>query len=1284
MRTITMILAAAIIALTALPTHAGGPLTANGTTARRYPAGSIPISFKTDQGALGSFSNGTATGIAVYAFQQWDNVVTAALSFNNAGQLPRDVTTAADAFISGAGQFSDGVNPVVFDNDGSITDAKLGVGARNSVLGFASSAYAGNNYVEGYAIINGFLSGAGGVAEQDEYKATITHEIGHFLGLGHSQVSMHADYATMYPVIEKTAQKTLSPDDQAAISILYPAAGYTATVGGITGTVRRLPNTSLSGVNVIAEDSATGAAYSTVVDYFSGGKSGFDNAPAATGTYTFTGLPPGRYFVRIEPVTATFTGGSSVASYDTPANMNIDREWYNGTAENGDMLLDNVNEKTGVVVAAGATTSNISFLENESITISSLVYHDGTPYYLFDLPQAGISRYAVRFTAPGTGSLVGVKFKLGAGSVLPLNGTLTVTVHANAPGSVAGVPGTALGSVTIPYSDIAADQNVEVYLRGIGLPINFPAGTNFHVSLSTNGVGTLELFTDNGSTTQNRTSYYNGTVWRNFPEGGYQAGYNLVMSAVYSSSIAGTPQPALSATPTSLQFGRVRPGNSITRTVTVTNTGTGLLTVNTTPILGRDSLDYSVTAGKGPFTVDPGLSHDISVRFTPRDAGGVEDGTKSAMMAIVSNAATSPDNVPLSGRAVAPLVMKVTSAVDFGSRRVGGTYIIDTVLFRNAGNDTLHVTGVTALGPDDGSGLRLLNGSGATIVPPDSSFRARIQFTPTERRIYTLNLRIVHDDPKNTPTDITIAGRGVAAIISTAGTFSVGRARVGTTIDAPPLFVRNSGDIPVRITSLTISGANATEFIVLSPVPPVTLAPGDSLPIRFRFHPMAIGIRVATLQVGADSLAPISIQLNGEGIQGALSFRSAAVDFGDVPLASNGERDIAVVNSGTDTATISSADVTGSGFSLVTQSLAGRKLLPGDSVIVRVRFAPTVAGTSSGSLRIASNGSDPLIVASLSGRGTAAGLTLNRTRVDFGAVATGISRTDSFTVRNTGNAPLTGVTLTLTGPDAAAFEIISPTPLAVSPGGAQTVLVRLKPQASERALSAGVVVQPAGGSSAEVTLSATIGSGIAATVAAVDFGSRLPGGAYDTTVVIRNITSGSITISSIAASAGKDGASGDYFRSMSPAPVMIPPNDSIAIVVRFSPAAGTGRYTGSLAIAVNGSAPLVISLVGRASAVGGVADGIVAGEGMPALLPVAPNPAAGVIEIGYRAGGGMMPVEIVITDAIGREVAVVYQGTATRTDERVRFNTSPLPSGRYYVLLRSARGSVTQPLVIVK
>src|SRR5205085_9884096 len=140
-----------------------------------------------------------------------------------------------------------------------------------------------------------------------------------------------------------------------------------------------------------------------------------------------------------------------------------------------------------------------------------------------------------------------------------------------------------LGSVTIPFSDLASDQNNEIWLRGIGTSANFNAGDNFHVAITSNGVGTPVLLFDNGSPTQNRSSYYTAAAgWRNFPSGfaGGTPGYNMIIQAIYSSSVAGNPQPAVTLSLSSLDFGRVRSGTSLTRSITLTNSGAATLTVN--------------------------------------------------------------------------------------------------------------------------------------------------------------------------------------------------------------------------------------------------------------------------------------------------------------------------------------------------------------------------------------------------------------------------------------------------------------------------------------------------------------------------------------------------------------------------------------------------------------------------------------------------------------------------------------------------------------------------------
>ena len=58
----------------------------------------------------------------------------------NVDDAPRDRTAAFDRLHGGElgsviGKYSDGLNPVIFDTDGSITDALFGAGAKNSILG---------------------------------------------------------------------------------------------------------------------------------------------------------------------------------------------------------------------------------------------------------------------------------------------------------------------------------------------------------------------------------------------------------------------------------------------------------------------------------------------------------------------------------------------------------------------------------------------------------------------------------------------------------------------------------------------------------------------------------------------------------------------------------------------------------------------------------------------------------------------------------------------------------------------------------------------------------------------------------------------------------------------------------------------------------------------------------------------------------------------------------------------------------------------------------------------
>ncbi len=1288
------------------PVTAGGPLGASVMVGRRYLATAFPLRYRTDPGTLGAFSNAQAVTIANYAFAQWDNIGSAALSFTNAGALARDVTAATDAYISGTGQYSDGINPVVFDHSGAIIDARLGVGAKNSVLGIAGSAYntVTNNYVEGYAIINGFLSGTASAADDEKYKATMTHEIGHFLGLSHSQIGLHGDYPTMYPVIQKPSiQLTLDADDTAAAAELYPALGYIGRTGAITGTVRRSDNTNLSGLNVVAMNVATGATYSTVVDYFSGGGAAFLLKPPATGAYTIAGLPPGSYYVRIEPLNATFTGGSSVASYNTPINLTVDREWYNGANESGDMLTDNTNEQSAVTVTAGLTTSGINFVANQSPSTSVLTYNNGNYSVLLALPSSSVTRYATRYTAPTAGSVVALKLRFEAGSSLPTSGTLTATLHANASGGLAGIPGTSLGSVNIPFSNLVADQENIIYLRGIGTAANFAAGTNFHVALSTNGVGTIRLQSDNGNPTQNRSSFYTATGgWRNMAQG-FSTGYNIIMNVLYSSTLVGAgtatvaPQPMISASAQAVEFGQLRVGRNLTRSVTVTNSGEGSLEVRGADIIGIDSASFSIVSGGGAFTLPPGASRSLSILFAPTTAGGKngESATKSATLLLTSNAPTSPNSIPITGTGVKPVASALISGVSFGVQSIGGTRVIDTALIYNSCTDTLHISGTSFSGAD-AAAFKVIEVSPSSIVAPDSTHHIRIEFRPTERREYQATLRLVHDDEPTMLSEFPITGLGIAPTLTAPVAVAVGSARVGRS-GTSSIMIRNDGNAPLRVGGMTIEGEDASDFEMISPTfapgTPAVLEPSTILPIEIRFTPTEAGRRTARLMIASDDpdRPTTTVELEGTALLGRLA-ADPAIDFGDATIDASREREVKVMNSGTDTLILGTPAVSGTGFTIVNAPSASTPLAPGEEGTFTLRFTPGTTGPHTGTLMIRSDLPEAPLEIALTGEGRSPGLALSRSNIVLGITGHARSLRDSFMLRNSGNAPLTVTALDLEGGSSSAFRILSPAPpLTLGPGDSATVTVELVPTNTNGVYSTVLIVRESGGRTGSVTLTATVIGTSVATIDALDFGRRIEGAIYDTTVAIRNIGPVDLRIDSIATTGTLNEEEAACFRVVTDAPFVIPPGDSAEIRIIFTPNGGEGEYTGSITLHVDNNVDDSIVIAMSGSAVSGSTTGVavegVTGEETVSVAGIAPNPSYGDLTLLWRVGGGgEIPVSIVVTDARGAVAATLLNGAiiADGYERSLRADLASLPSGTYFVTIRTPRGRSTGRFVILR
>jgi hypothetical protein len=231
------------------PSVTGQPLT--------WAQGSI--TYYTDQGDLSPIlPNASANSFVANAWSIWSGVPTAALGATNAGQLAEDVN-GTNVYVNSDGSITMPADiqstatgtpiGIVYDYDGSVTDAFLGAGAGGSSQCFFNAVFGGNDnygsfamYQHALIVINGQCAQQSSQLNDVEYR--LVRVMGGVLGLGWSQANLNVqtnspapgsdDYAG-FPVMHYTDvwncvpitvcypnPYTLSMDDAAAISRLYP------------------------------------------------------------------------------------------------------------------------------------------------------------------------------------------------------------------------------------------------------------------------------------------------------------------------------------------------------------------------------------------------------------------------------------------------------------------------------------------------------------------------------------------------------------------------------------------------------------------------------------------------------------------------------------------------------------------------------------------------------------------------------------------------------------------------------------------------------------------------------------------------------------------------------------------------------------------------------------------------------------------------------------------------------------------------------------------------------
>ncbi len=459
-----------------------------------------------------------------------------------------------------------------------------------------------------------------------------------------------------------------------------------------------------------------------------------------------------------------------------------------------------------------------------------------------------------------------------------------------------------------------------------------------------------------------------------------------------------TTAPLLRTTSASIAFGTVTLGQTLIRPVVLQNLST-LVPINNINLVltGEASSDYRIVSTTTTISsLAPNSTVTVLVEFRPSVVGSIGGNRKAELVATVQGGQQVIVDLRGAGAGVvggstAQRILRAGfgAQADLGAPLANisldvsplprlGTFVNSTTLtLRNRGTQTIVVSSATfsGLGASEYSILTPF----PITIPTGASVPMVIRFTPTiagekfpllsftGNMDDNITLRIV--SAGTLPRFLNITPRTATTVLNSTPQelypINMPTVPVGGFTTAGTITLTNSTGTTATVSSIEFTGANAGDFSVFSGVP-VTLAPGQTQTVRFRFAPTAAGYRTAllTLRHTAPGLQTETIQINGTAIT-SRQLGSSTVNAWTMTANVGGAVEatgFTVFNRGSDTVRITRVYLAGRNaneFSIATGGTA-TLIAPGTSVVFGVRFAPTSPGSKSVSLMMESNADQPI------------------------------------------------------------------------------------------------------------------------------------------------------------------------------------------------------------------------------------------------------------------------------------------------------------------------------------
>lgn len=352
------------------------------------------------------------------------------------------------------------------------------------------------------------------------------------------------------------------------------------------------------------------------------------------------------------------------------------------------------------------------------------------------------------------------------------------------------------------------------------------------------------------------------------------------------------------------------------------------------------SAEFTLSGDTTQMTIPAEGQRVVYVRFRPNAAGD-----RTGMLLFDVGALT--DTVLLRGRGVESEIAVVTETVAFDSVFVRTAEQECFTAIRNNGQDTTVIDSIVV---EPAGVYRLVSPQGRVRVAPDDSLVVCVEFQPEARGAALASLT-VHIASRSFPLALT--GTGIRRFATVAAPTDCDTVTIAPG-DSLTRFVTlfNPGDRPVTISAVDFTASVNGLFDLADPsVLPLTLAPGETLPVEVKFKPQ----REATERVAVDfvndgdtaTVAQLCFVLRSRFLAPSV----ASLDFGAVCVGDTVTTTFIFENPGQyENVLVQSVAMDQPTDIFLVGSAADTTLPPRGYMQVTVSFAPSAAGTVNGVL----------------------------------------------------------------------------------------------------------------------------------------------------------------------------------------------------------------------------------------------------------------------------------------------------------------------------------------------